>query len=794
MILKRVVHGVDKNPMAVELAKVALWLHTFTVGAPLSFLDHHLRCGDSVVGAWVRPTLEAIKEADGLLSTGQVTRIENVAGMMTEIEQITDNDIAEVEELKEKFAIVTEATAQMDALLQFMTARHLLGELDKKLKHARETADALRRAGAKPAAIAKAEAQQAAFDRMSAFNAILGGSFGDPLAVAAGEISIPVDDAYDPSEGVLIPELGDQDRRRVIASALVDQARTLAARERFLNWEIAFPHIWKDLASAKPAGGFDAVIGNPPYVRQESLGAIKPALKASYATFDGMADLYVYFYEQALRLLKPGGRMSYVVTNKWLKAGYAEELRGLFSDPSKAEVVFIADFGHAKHFFPDADVFPSVLVVRRPAGAPAPAEVEVCVIPRDAVPTKDLDEAVEAATFKLPRAMFTKESWTLEPKPVMDLIEKIRANGVRLVDYAGVSPLYGIKTGLNEAFLISSATRDSLIGRDPACAALIKPYLRGQDIVRWASADTGLYMIVLKSSADHAWPWASALDEASAEATFKATYPSLHEWMKPFEAFRDRGGDLKGLRHREDQGRFWWELRPCAYYDSFAAPKIVYVDIAWSASFLVDLTGRFLNNTSYFLPTADPWLGMTMNAPVGWWYSWRKAQHGKDEALRYFTSFVDEFPVPAPTGEPLDDDVRRLTKHVVRISTAQREITDWLALEFGLRKLSRGLERAERLTADEFTLAVRECLPRRRQLSAAEVARLKHEHSETIEPARAAAVEAAALERKFSTLVNAAYGLTPEDVRLMWDTAPPRMPFMPAPVAVSNDAGDSVAP
>src|SRR5581483_481479 len=119
---------------------------------------------------------------------------------------------------------------------------------------------------------------------------------------------------------------------------------------------------------------------------------------------------------------------------------------------------------------------------------------------------KGLEAAVEAATFKLPRAMFTKEGWTLEPKPVMDLIEKIRAGGARLVDYAGVSPLYGIKTGLNEAFLIDSATRENLIGRDPACAELIKPYLRGQDITRWASPDSGLHMIVLKSSADHAWP------------------------------------------------------------------------------------------------------------------------------------------------------------------------------------------------------------------------------------------------------------------------------------------------
>src|SRR5439155_1852195 len=149
------------------------------------------------------------------------------------------------------------------------------------------------------------------------------------------------------------------------------------------HWEIDFPNVWSNLLSADPKGGFDAVIGNPPYVRQELLGGeVKRALKADYAAFDGVADLYVYFYEQGLRLLRPGGRLSYVVTNKWLKAGYAEALRDLFA--SKGQVEFVADFGHAKHFFLDADVFPSVVVVRKSApNETTPMETQVCVIPRD---------------------------------------------------------------------------------------------------------------------------------------------------------------------------------------------------------------------------------------------------------------------------------------------------------------------------------------------------------------------------------------------------------------------------
>jgi hypothetical protein len=142
-----------------------------------------------------------------------------------------------------------------------------------------------------------------------------------------------------------------------------------------------------------------------------------------------MADLYTYFYEQGLRLLRPGGRMSFVVTNKWLRAGYAEELRGLFAE--RGDVEFIADFGHAKHFFPDADVFPCVVVVRPPDPSALPVEeTSVCVIPREAVPQKGLSAAVAAATYPLPRAHFTRQRWTLEPPEVVRLLDKIRRNGV----------------------------------------------------------------------------------------------------------------------------------------------------------------------------------------------------------------------------------------------------------------------------------------------------------------------------------------------------------------------------
>ena len=152
---------------------------------------------------------------------------------------------------------------------------------------------------------------------------------------------------------------------------------------RAFDWRAEFPEVF-----AGEAGGFDVVIGNPPYIRQEWLSPIKPYLQSRYAAYHGMADLYVYFYELGLSLLRPGGRLSYVVTNKWMKAGYGEPLRRFFAE--KGWVESVVDFGHAKQIFQDADVFPSIIVVRRPDDADAPETTRVCAIPREQLRIDDL--------------------------------------------------------------------------------------------------------------------------------------------------------------------------------------------------------------------------------------------------------------------------------------------------------------------------------------------------------------------------------------------------------------------
>ena len=221
MVLKRCVYGVDKNPMAVELAKVALWLHTFTVGAPLSFLDHHLRCGDSLFGAWARSGIDKAAEYGGpLLLHGSVTQAERSALGMQTIEELTDAEIAEAHRSAETFAGVEEATAPLDAVLSLV---HAIDWLEVKDREGR-----------------------------TALQSFFGGLLGNPIEIALGRAEVSTER----------PESAH-------FAELLHEARRLIDEERFLNWQAAFPGVWTNWQSVRPAGGFDAVIGNPPWDRMK---------------------------------------------------------------------------------------------------------------------------------------------------------------------------------------------------------------------------------------------------------------------------------------------------------------------------------------------------------------------------------------------------------------------------------------------------------------------------------------------------------------------------------------------
>lgn len=216
MILKRVIYGVDKNQMAVELAKVALWLHTFTVGAPLSFLDHHLRCGDSLFGGKVNNIAQELGKLKGsLLQQGDMGKVVAARMSMETIGGLTDIDIAEAHRSKNIMEQITDSLAPLWNTLDFLLAQRWAGKVEAK------------------------QYQQA-------WVGLLAQEYGENLLESIALLAKPTIKLFN-------------DRQRE-AHATVQRALRLADREHFLHWELAFPTVWQN-----GEGGFDAIIGNPPW-------------------------------------------------------------------------------------------------------------------------------------------------------------------------------------------------------------------------------------------------------------------------------------------------------------------------------------------------------------------------------------------------------------------------------------------------------------------------------------------------------------------------------------------------
>ena len=219
IILKRCVYGVDKNPMAVELAKVSLWLHTFTVGAPLSFIDHHLKCGDSLFGLWLT-TAQAKSNQYGspLIWSDQIKRLYGATGYLKALEKIPDSEVAEVRSSIRKYEESEELVAPVDSIMNFIQALDWIDLSDN--------------------------------GQLSSIQGFFDGRYGDQLEIVQKKER---------------PKNGSKDT--VIFEQTLTEIDAVIERERFFNWQVAFPSVWTDWGDEELVGGFDAIVGNPPWDR-----------------------------------------------------------------------------------------------------------------------------------------------------------------------------------------------------------------------------------------------------------------------------------------------------------------------------------------------------------------------------------------------------------------------------------------------------------------------------------------------------------------------------------------------
>ncbi|WP_421863019.1 Eco57I restriction-modification methylase domain-containing protein [Parvibaculum sp.] len=396
-----------------------------------------------------------------------------------------------------------------------------------------------------------------------------------------------------------------------VGDSLIEDSN-FAYLDHAFTWADAFPKVFAE-------GGFDVVLGNPPYVRMEFLKAIKPYLEARYEVVSDRADLYCYFYERGLRLLKQGGRLGYISSNTFFKTGSGKPLREYLL--REATIESVVDFGDLQ-VFEGVTTYPAILTMRRGA---APKGHELRFWKVDVLPENNFLATWAAAAGPYPQAALGDGSWELENPSLRALRDKIR-NGKKALKEVYGSPLYGIKTGLNEAFVIDNATKERICAEDLRSSELLKPFLEGKDLKRWRAEPRGLWLIYIpKNRID--------IDD----------YPAIRDWLLPF---KDR------LEKRATKQE-WFELQQAqeAYAPHFAVPKIAYKDIGDSAPFHVSADESFLANTGYFIPSDEHCLTAYLNSKLLWFTYLNVSAQIRGGFVRFFSNHLGEMPIPDWPGE-----------------------------------------------------------------------------------------------------------------------------------------------
>ena len=387
-------------------------------------------------------------------------------------------------------------------------------------------------------------------------------------------------------------------------------------------------------------------------------------------------------------------------------------------------------------------------------GAGGEGNVQICSVPREECLNANLTQYVSQNSFPVVWSRFSEKAWSLEPPAVEDLMQKIKQVGIPLKDFAGVKTFSGVKTGLNEAFLIDDFTKQEIIKLDPNSIEVIKPYLRGQDIKRWNSEWENLWMILAHNNLDI------------------EKYPAIKAHLEKY----------KNLLQNRAGKQLWWQLQASpAFHELFDKPKIFYQQIQFYPCFSLDIDGNFANNKVSLIPTDDLYLLAVLNSPVMWWHNWRHLIHMKDEALCPVGYLMEVLPIPQPTPTirtEVEEIVSRLIEITKRNQENNREVCKWIQSTHKIPKLGQKLENFANLSQVDFIETIRQRLPKTSGgLSPKGLKEVENVYQEYAIPMQSDRAEATRLEHRLSDLINQAYQLTPAEIELMWRTAPPRMPI-----------------
>lgn len=489
-----------------------------------------------------------------------------------------------------------------------------------------------------------------------------------------------------------------------------------------LEWMFEFPEVLDEKGRFV---GFDAIIGNPPYVQLQSMGEMSDVYsKRDYSCYNKSADLYCLFVERAYSLLKKNGYFSFIMPNKWMLVDYGKELRQFMSQTSLKKIL---NFGDVQ-FFADATIYVCIFVSQK-SGDKLP--VLACSLNSKNY-HGEFEKEVKAATFEFPTENFGASEWSIRNKLHDSVLQKMNV-GMALKDMP-ITINYGIKTGFNDAFFIDGKTREKLIAEDPKSEELIKPLLRGRDINAWVTEKEDQYLI----------------------GTFPALnldidqYPAIKNHLLSFgvEKLEQTGAkhivNGEEIKARKKTSNKWFETQDqIGYYKEFAKPKIVYPNMTSVFPFTYDETGSFSNDKSFIITEKDN----SQNLPKG------TENVIASEAKQSNAETISDV-IPAKAGISSPSGYNLLKALLAIFNSNLVKLWIWYncpELMGGTREIRKAYFENLRIPLDNAELL--------QQLAtlADEIIRLKKESGEATQK------QIATLEAQVNTLVYQLYGITDTD-------------------------------
>lgn len=375
-------------------------------------------------------------------------------------------------------------------------------------------------------------------------------------------------------------------------------------------------------------GGFDLVLANPPYVRQELIAPIKPDLRAQFPdVYAGTADLYVYFYARAVQMLRDGGVLSFIAPNKFFRAGYGKKLRTFLTQHTA--LLDLLDFGDYPIF--QAITYPSIIVAQKRGNIADEWTVPSLNWPADEELTAIADVHQAQATH-LQQNTLSDDSWRIVGSHVARVMARLRASGESLNALTNGGLFYGIKTGRNDVFEIDEATRSELIAQDDSSSELIRPWLRGRNVARWAVNWDGKYLLFTRRGIN--------IDAHPAVRDYLARF---RERIEP----RPSGTPSKGWKGRKPGSYRWYEIQDAIdYWREFEKPKIVYQVIATYQQFAYTAEPFVSNDKTWIIPDPPEGLLGLLNSKVAWFFLDQIAPKLQGGAFELRSPYMGQIPVP----------------------------------------------------------------------------------------------------------------------------------------------------